>query len=1283
MNHPLDGKCFTVTILDPNTEKPKHKLYFFWNLPKNIAKSLKSGEPTDEAKKYVRGGFEFDFENIDESKLKLTEDKVELVSLDKKNYFTQVSVYPEDSFWTLRQKIYLCTGIPIYRQHLFVKQGEIHKTGYNIILQESEYPVSRAKDTNKIMGVNIDLLLYSNREFLQIRTEETYTLLDKYIDEKFYMYDLNDYMSNFNYQELLNDTYQFNVIYYSVIKKYFPVMDDAMFRLHLMDENKVIAMYPLLNQPKSYLESRFTAENKILTDVYQNYEKYKKKFSPNILMEINHIEIVCNSFGNSLAIRNLIDIMKMSSECIAIDAYISNGQSKYRVIKHWLGLEQYILQQILDAEEDYYGKDFMVIYLFDGLETHNLYIYNDGSYKLVGLFSHSHDITFDNVIERTEKLVQPIIDLVNKNTKYLFSKLQKYVAQNLEFQKINIKLKWDMQYTELQFSQLMNILTEYYTSGIIEQRNINPRPNTFMTKIVKGISKNNVRLYLKKGAETKDYYIIFKDQKINETWNNRYSGENMEISNTLVNVVFELHGMTVEKFNRASAYIFQLINNMNENINKEEKRKISIKSSKKKKFKDIDPELYDFEDNKGTKYARICQKKHRPIDILTEAQYNNLKENEKKYIFPFINYTTGEPVYYKCSDKLPYAGFIVNKHPKGYCVPKCKESNTNGLKNKQIWELCMNKRKVEKGELETKTHNDNILKFGKFIEEGKYGHMHDTVLSILDVDRDEFLLVGYPQYFTEVNGGHVLDILAHQLEVNPVNIIDKIISDLTIDVWNTVLSANMGLEDFVRLLHKFRDNDSENQLNWADVFIELASHIFGVHVIIFETVITQAAELLTRNNSSINIKYTDLTKFTVVAKNPIKMCLVVELYGNYYPINMVNYDESTKLFDQLTKVNKRICKIISKLESNILSPYSAFEYLNLLKVVEVKRKYVWQQRINYVELSNGAIIGCYNSVNFTDGREENHTMVDIKKNNSKFADVAEVLSKLSKDVPQMLCFNKSLHKVESCKDCQFIGCRVGPIICWFNPISCDEVSKIYPKFDIELVGYDITDVNNAIIQNKPPLKIHMNGINQTYYKAYIYKIFKYEFYKILLLYKKSQNKFVKKYKDNELTGYIQANKDYYKYSYAQVVQILKYSENTEKDLKNMVVYEDLFELRKRLASMTISQLKNIVSKYVVEVDKIDDISIENVIYSPITFTKLVANDKEFTYEFEINDDKETLFYKNRLKVTNLPEMVKLLKQDLSNELLFIYEITDFQLMFIINYLNFHNYDDEKIIIQSL
>lgn len=1272
---------FHVVLLDPREDKPKHVLYF--------GSKLKGGNENDENDdddKKEETDLEFDFENIDENKLQIVENKLDERKLKEENYFKNVHVYPEDSFWTLKQKIYVATGIPIYRQHVFIKNGSIHQTAYSIVIQDNIYPINKKADTKKFIGLHVDMMMYTSRDTLQIRTEEPCTLIEENIiaENTFYMYDLRDYLEGINPQDILMDNYHFNIVYYCVIKKYFPVLDESLFKLYLTDETKLISILPLLNTPKNILQERFNTEHQILRAIKKYKSRYESEYDPMLSIEIVGAELICNITGSKLMIRNLIDILQTSSVYVAFDAYISSGQSRYRVIKYWLGLEKYILDQILKADEDYFGKDFIVIYIFDGMETHNLYIYEDSHYKMVAMYPHTHNISFHNILEITKEHVDPIINIVNSNTNYLFSKLAKYELQNIELDKIHMKVKWDKSYNEAQFAKLNDLLVSYFDAGIFERRTTTPKQNMYMIKVVKGIERRNIKFYLKKGAETRDYFIIFKDPKINDTWNSRFMGENIEIINTLVSIIFELHNMTMDKFRKTLRYIYHLIHNMSENIPLIKKE--AKKSGKKKKFKDIDPELYDFEDEKGTKYARICQKKHRPVDILTQEQYDAMADSDKKYVFPFINYTTGEPVYYKCTAKLPYFGFIVNKHPKGYCIPKCKESDTEGIKNKQIWNLCTSKMKVEKDELQSKSHNENILKFGKIVNDGQFGFTHDMLHTLLDVEKDEFLIIGYPKNFDQINGGQILDIMAFQLELSPENIIEKIRADLTETQWMSLASSNVKYEDFMGALDSFKNNDPDNQLDWTDTFVEIAQIIFGVYIVIFDTNIAQAAELLTRQNSSISLRYTNTLKYLMKTKSSdILMCFIAQLYGTYYPINNMNESGIVKLFSVTMQVGQTIRKIINKLEVGSPSQYAMFEYNNLKTITKIEKKYIWLRKIMYVQTKTGAIIGCYNSINFADGVEEQHTLPDFTKmRDSTFKNVMNILGGLISEVPIFICYSDKLFNVKSCEDCKIIGCRVGKIYCWFEAVSCSEVQKKYPKFNVELMNYNPYDVNTAIVKSAAPEQQYLAGIYKIYYNMYIYKIFKYEFYKLLSAYRKTQKTLIAKFERNELLGYIQANKKALRFSYSRIEQILRYSDDKEAELRDITIVEDILGVREEISQYSAAKLRAIMADYIVQVAEPVDVPIENIIYSPIIFKSCKVKDGDIKYSVEFLNMGESLFYRDgKLKVCNIDELLALLQQDLNNELLFTYEISNFQLMFIINYLNFRNFEDEKIIIQSL
>lgn len=1337
LNNCLYKSSLKIYILDPSdlsNAKIKNVLIFFWNLPKNIAKIIKTKKFEENkkelidhfGKKYqeilhiekpIKGGdeiddfddeedFNIDFDNIKEEDITyVSNTKMDKVDLEYVNYITDITIFPEDSYWTVKQKIYVATNIPIYRQHLFYMSQNVHKCAYTILVQDAEYAISRKKDKKEIMGMNVDYNLFYNKDFIKVRTEEPYTILDNIMSNELYLYDLDDFMANTNKAELFKDSISFNIIYYSLIKKYFPVMDDTMFRKYLEDEKILMGSYPILNIPKKQLEIKFNEENKILTYIYENSQKLFDKYYNHITVELIDVELKSNlASKEKLIIRNLLDLLKTSERYIIIDAYITHNKSKYRITKYWVGLEQSALNQLTKHKEEYYVQDFLVVYFAVGMDVHNLFIYADGTYSVKCMFYKSHDINFGNLFDKTQKYVQPIIDIVNKHSRYLFAKLPDYVKENVELSKIHAKIKWNKIYSDKEFVNFGQVLNNFYTAGILEKRSIHSKSNIYSTKIIKGMTKNNVKLYLKKGIESSDYYVIFKDFKTNETWNNRYAGENMNIINTSVNITFEIFGMDAIKFIRSINYIFGLMNDLNKSIKsaKNEEVKKSKKDENKsinKKFKEFDPKLYDMEDEKGTKYARIVQKKHRPINVFTEDEYKQLSDTEKKYIFQFINYTTGKPAYYKCSAKMPFLGFVVGKHPEGYCLPKCKFSETEGVKNKQVWNLCTQNFAVDKDELSTNTTNENILKFGKLLDVDKVGFCHESIYQTLDIERDVLLMFGYDQYFTNINGGQILDILCFQLRIKPKLLIDEIIKKLDKKTWLSFLSSNMEYEKIMVLIHSFRNNISISKLDMKDIFVEIAYSIFGVHIIFFETQILQFAELLNKNNSSIYIKFTDNAKNSVMSEKNINLSMLVKLYDIYFPIVHMTKEQDVKIFNTSTKFGARLANIIKRIDSFDTDPYKIFNYTKLSQKIDVKCKFIWRKYIQYVSnvsidelyknTNNAIVIGCTNSININDPKINEHfEFLKITKLQNKPDEAMQFLLKYFGETP---IFITDKYLFAENENCNIFGCRIGPVFCWFKSVPKEYITKFYKHFNIEIISYDIENVNNVIINNTKPEKKYNIDLHETYYKIYIYKLFKYEFYKLLLIYRNlaTHNKLVDKFTSGTLVAYLQNNMNEYPYSYKKIMQILKYNQNPVELLKTELILEDIIELRNLLLSKKIDEIKknieNIVSGYITKIDKIQNHEVSNILYSQIKFKNLKIGEN-WTYEIEKIDNEETLFYADgKLKIleSKLPKMIDLLIEDLQNYDMFRYEISSFQLMFIINYMNFRTYEDEKIIIQSL
>jgi hypothetical protein len=77
-------------------------------------------------------------------------------------------IYPEDNMFQLKEKIFLLTGIPIYRQHLFYQISGVNFTSYRIKLdgEISNQIVEYDQFPDKVVGLHYDRFMVDHKESL-------------------------------------------------------------------------------------------------------------------------------------------------------------------------------------------------------------------------------------------------------------------------------------------------------------------------------------------------------------------------------------------------------------------------------------------------------------------------------------------------------------------------------------------------------------------------------------------------------------------------------------------------------------------------------------------------------------------------------------------------------------------------------------------------------------------------------------------------------------------------------------------------------------------------------------------------------------------------------------------------------------------------------------------------------------------------------------------------------------------------------------------------------------
>lgn len=209
--------------------------------------------------------------------------------------YTDQAVYPEDTVYDLRQKLALASGVPLYRQHLFYyANGEGPSWPYQVTLDgapvaldwralagaaPARAPGAQDEEASgeasaHIAGVAVDRRLEERREGLRVAALDTFTLLGPApgvrVTRAYYV-DLYAVLPPLgapgrpldNLAAALRDRYQFDLLYYGGLLRYWPQLSPDACSLALAEPARVGAVYPALDPDQAGLRARYAAEREV------------------------------------------------------------------------------------------------------------------------------------------------------------------------------------------------------------------------------------------------------------------------------------------------------------------------------------------------------------------------------------------------------------------------------------------------------------------------------------------------------------------------------------------------------------------------------------------------------------------------------------------------------------------------------------------------------------------------------------------------------------------------------------------------------------------------------------------------------------------------------------------------------------------------------------------------------------------------------------------------------------------------------------------------------------
>lgn len=704
-----------------------------------------------------------------------------------------ISIFPEDNIFTIKEKIFVATGIPVYRQHLFWRGGgfQDRETSYTLFTDAGQRTIDiissfkNCGKNNDTGEIPIDTVLYNNRESIKVECMDYFKLIAHcHISDpsRGYLLRLVDMSQFFDKLNSKLDQYRFDLYYYGFVVKFWPMITLEIFSTFLEDEAEIANKYPEMSRNAADLTNKFLREAKILNTNYGAAGQVMKmvkslKIKTSIISLIGTVAPIAPT---TLSLRNLFDYLNVTrcfpeSHCYTtFDGYYYhlrkvNIQNKSNVQfppEFKSGFIFAVSLRKMDQDNFHSRESKMTLekeqtrYLF-------LNILENGYYNVKSVWNEEEERSFDEIIGLMQRFINPVINMINEAGPYIFSSgsLAAIHPKSIIIKSVAAGIIWNKFINEQSFKMLTTSMDEYIRAGIVENRTI----------VSSGRVNNKFDFLFKKGmynyspaavennligpllALLQNQYSHLSVNAAWQRWKQFYNGRMMTITHRTSDIKFEILGVNTEELNLFVRYIQVFISKFMCALSDSSSATAKIGDiigrdvKKIKKLKEVDPELYNLK-KYGYKraYSVICQNPKQPV-VYTDDEIAHMSKAEIAGLYQYWNFTTGKEAFYSCpSKKYPHLFFITGVHPKNYCLPCCKKSaGFKDINNKTaaIASICAKKHYFDKNtdltEFSDAGKHRHIINYGRSLDEGRVARLPNELVNTLFQEQDNLLYVIY------------------------------------------------------------------------------------------------------------------------------------------------------------------------------------------------------------------------------------------------------------------------------------------------------------------------------------------------------------------------------------------------------------------------------------------------------------------------------------------------------------------------------------------------------------
>ena len=900
-----------------------------------------------------------------------------------------------NSIYDIKLLLYYLLNIPIENQNLLEKYNPTLFYNYTNNI------------TNEILDINIQnsINIPNNKYFQNIPID--LDLINNRINYTLYTYEKNKYIEDLKnivnkdlinldliilddiildktslYSEIEKDNELMSIIYKGFVEKYFPYYDKNLFSLYLLNENKSLEYLSL-----NIKSDAIIYKNDKLSDIVRkNFKQLDQSLTIHYKKLTYHIPsfntvktINLRELFNNIVLKKIKNLKKIELQLEIQNKIIYfSKQNIYTNNKlNETFNEEESLYKNLHINNKYYNSLVDSIYLNNNIilliytifdkktnTDKEIYIIIDEFFDIYVIYNLSEFSKYTETIIETNlqyyetNILNSLNDLFNDLFTLKIIQNKKVITKtNIELKLLDKQIIINQNISINTFQKLYSLITHL---NVLDYYNINnyDEINNIIELNIKKIKYNSI---FNKSLTllSNNYYHFYTKYDLIEKYNKILYSSNIIFSNRIKDIKIDILNTNKDDVNEILYIIKYILNEIldanKKNSSVDSNSKI-ISKNKLKKLKEIDPVLYVInKKNTNNLYSRKCQANQQP-DIIDEKEAKKTKNHIK-----YINFTTGEPMYYTCNNKkFPNVKFLTNLHPQNYCIPCCKKKAIEDVKVKSkyisIHNECLTTYKYDKKNKLTDEKSRYIMNYSSktIIEHLRLMQIPDVLFKLfnktfedLNSNQDlKYYILGLNQSVGNLSYVGWLSVISFILNKSideTINFIKNLfIKDPNFInfIYNgKLLTYFSSTKDFLIVFTNiFQDKILLSNLNfefneWNELFIDICKYLGYIGIIFEEDDINDETNI----NLVIppNIKYVnefifnnDSFQYTIILKRNYKNKSL------YYPIIKTNYSDyynENLFYNKVFNYDNQIIKLVSEIIKNKLAKTHNSLNLNVIE----------------------------------------------------------------------------------------------------------------------------------------------------------------------------------------------------------------------------------------------------------------------------------------------------------------------------------------------------------------